>query len=164
MTAFASYLLVDVVAGFGAVVFMNSAFGAYRLELARFALDCLAAEAAGEPLPQIPEPPAREAPVRPKPSDGTGPDGWAGLVGRYRSWNPWCPVLDVGAHDGRLWLSMPDDLLDWGEGERELVPLPDGRYRVGDERSPDRLRFDAVVEGQAHQLRLDGAPYARAFG
>lgn len=164
MIAFGSYLLVDVVAGFGAVVFMNSGFGAHRLELARFALDCLAAGAAGEPLPEIPELPEREAPARPRPSDGSGPDGWDRLVGRYRSWNPWCPVLDVAAREGRLWLSMPDDMLDWGEGERELVPLPDGRYRVGDERSPDRLRFDAVVGGRAHLVRLDGAPYARAFG
>jgi len=164
MVAFGSYLLVDVQAGFGAVVFMNSGYGAYRLELARFALACLAAGPAREPLPEIPEPPSRPEPGRLKPSDGTGPEGWEGLVGRYRSWNPWCPVLDVGAHEERLWISMPDDMLDWGDGERELVPMSDGRYRVGGERSPDRLRFGAFVDARAHELRLDGSPYARAFG
>jgi CubicO group peptidase (beta-lactamase class C family) len=161
MIGFASYLLVDTVAGFGATVLMNSGGGAYRLELARFALACLAAEAAGEPQPDIPEPPAREAPRVAAPSDGAGPVGWEAVAGRYRSWSPWCPVLDVSAREGRLWLSMPNDMLDWGE-ERELVALPDGRYRIGEEWSPDRARFDTFVDGRAARLWVDGAPFTRA--
>jgi CubicO group peptidase (beta-lactamase class C family) len=160
MLGFSTYLLVDVAAGSGVCVLMNSAFGD-RLDLARFALACLSAEAASEPLPEIPDPPEREPPLVAAPPDGTGPRGWEAVVGRYRSWSPWCPILDVSGRQDRLWLSMPNDMLDWG-GERELVPMDDGRYRVGGERSPDRLAFDTFVEGRAIRLWLDGAPFTRA--
>lgn len=160
MVGFAAYLLVDVLSGFGAVVLMNSAFGANRLGLARFAIECLSAEAAGEPLPEVPAPPERERPGAAPPADGTGPPGSEALVGRYRSWNPWCPIVEVNAHRGRLWLSMPNDLLGWGE-RGELVPLAEHRYRVGEEWSPDRLAFDSFIDGRAVRLVLDGAPFAR---
>ncbi len=56
MVGYTAYLLVDVEAGFGAVALMNSAFGD-PLPLVRFALACLAAESAGERLPEVPDRP-----------------------------------------------------------------------------------------------------------
>jgi CubicO group peptidase (beta-lactamase class C family) len=162
MVGYTAYLLVDVVAGVGATVLMNSGIGARRLELARFALTCLAAEAAGDRLPEVPPPPERTPPIRPEPGDGTGPEGWRALAGRYRSWNPWAPVLDITARAGRLWARLAGDALGWGDTDQELVPLDDGRYRVGEPWSPDRLRFEAFVDGRAHRAVLDGAPFARA--
>jgi CubicO group peptidase (beta-lactamase class C family) len=55
MIGFSALLLVDPAAGVGAVALMNSVFGD-RTDLVRFALDCLAAEAAGLALPEVPEP------------------------------------------------------------------------------------------------------------
>ncbi len=55
MVGFAALALVDPEAGVGAVALMNSAFGS-REELVHFALDCLAVEARGAPLPEIPPP------------------------------------------------------------------------------------------------------------
>lgn len=55
MIGFTAHLLVDVEAEVGVVVLMNSAFGR-RNDLARFAVACLAAEAEGGPLPDVPEP------------------------------------------------------------------------------------------------------------
>ena len=164
MIGFTAYLLVDIVAGFGATVLMNSGYGSYRLELVRFALACLAAESTGDPLPEVTSPPD----LVPEPprirGDGAGPSGWEALAGRYRSWNPWAPILDVTERDGRLLASLVGDATDFGGGGRELVPLPDGRYRVGEEWSPDRLRFDTFVGDRAVWAYLDGAPFVRAAG
>ena len=55
MVGYTAYALAEPESGFGVTVLMNSAFG-LRLELARFALACLRAEAAGLALPQVPEP------------------------------------------------------------------------------------------------------------
>ena len=48
---------------------------------------------------------------------------------------------------------------DWA-----LVPLPEGRFRVGaEEWSPRRIRFDTIIDGTATRAVLDGAPYYRTF-
>ena len=43
------------------------------------------------------------------------------------------------------------------------MPLGDGLFGVGDERVPERLRFDAVVEGKALRANLSGCDYYRSF-
>jgi hypothetical protein len=86
---------------------------------------------------------------------------WARLVGTYRSYNPWSPVFRVFARRGRLlmvapWLYPSDEL--------ELVPLPDGRFRVGAAGwLPDRVSFDTVIDGRAIRAVYDGAPFYRTF-
>jgi hypothetical protein len=60
-----------------------------------------------------------------------------------------------------LWACLVGDATDVGAGERELVPLADGRYRMGEEWSPDRLRFDTFVDDRAVWAYLDGAAFAR---
>jgi len=162
MLGFTAYLVVDVIAGFGTTVLMNSAFGGYRLELARFALACLAAEAAGEPMPEIPPPSEREPWRVPAGGDGNGPPRWEAFAGRYRSWNPWAPILQITERDGRLWASLVLSSSDWGDEERALLRLADGRYRPDEEGSPDRLRFEAFVNGKAVRAVLDGAAFTRA--
>ena len=80
---------------------------------------------------------------------------------RYRSWNPWAPRLDIIERGGRLWASLFGDPLGWVDQERELVASPGGRYRLGQEWSPDRLRFEAFVNGMAVRAVLDGAVFTR---
>jgi CubicO group peptidase (beta-lactamase class C family) len=161
MIGFTAYLLVDVGSGFGTTMVMNSAFGDHRLELARFALACLSAEAVGDRVPEVPDPPVREEPTVAAPLDGDGPEGWESLAGRYRSWNPWWPFLEVRAHGGKLWIWTPNDALDRCVDELELVPLPDGRYRLGEGWSPDRVAFDTFVGDRAIRISVDGAPFTR---
>jgi hypothetical protein len=49
----------------------------------------------------------------------------------------------------------------WGT-EEALTELAGGSFRVGeDEASPERLRFDAVVDGQALRANLSGCDYYR---
>ena len=87
---------------------------------------------------------------------------WQPFVGHYRSWNAMLPDLRVIERKGRLLLSAP--WLDAPAGELELVPLGEALFRVGaDEWRPDRLSFDAVVEGRATRVLYDQAPLYRAF-
>ena len=55
--------------------------------------------------------------------------------------------------------------VDWMESERlALTPVDKCVFRVGEpEWSPERLRFDAFVDGRAHRATLSGTPYYRAF-
>ena len=86
---------------------------------------------------------------------------WARLVGTYRSYNPWSPVFRVFSRRGRLLMAAP-----WlyPSDELELVPLPEGGFRVGAaDWLPSRISFDTVVDGRAIRAVCDGAPFYRTF-
>lgn len=86
------------------------------------------------------------------------PPGWEAYPGHYRAHNPWLTNFRVVLRKGRLWLIAPQ-----GE-EQELVELGEGAFRVGvDERSPERIRFDTLINGQAVRATLSGCPYYRTF-
>lgn len=86
------------------------------------------------------------------------PREWEAYVGHYRSHNPWFSNFRVVLRKGALALIQPEG------GEEPLIPLADGLFRVGDEeRSPERLRFDTVLDGQALRADLSGCPYYRTF-
>jgi hypothetical protein len=50
-------------------------------------------------------------------------------------------------------------------GERApMTPLTGGDFRVGERGwSPERLRFDTIIDGLAQRALLSGAPYTRTF-
>lgn len=87
------------------------------------------------------------------------PEGWEALSGHWRSHNPWYSNFRILPRRGSLRF-----IWGWGEEDWELVPLPDGRFRVGAEGwSPRRIRFDTIIDGTATRAVLDGAPYYRTF-
>ena len=50
------------------------------------------------------------------------------------------------------------------DGSAELLPLDDGRFKVGsNEHSPERLAFDVVINGKALRATYDGEVFARFF-
>jgi CubicO group peptidase (beta-lactamase class C family) len=97
------------------------------------------------------------SPQSPLPDDHADPDA-AAYPGHYRSTNPWTTNFRVVNREGQLLLILPRG------SEEPLVPLGGGSFRVGeDERAPERLRFDAVVNGAALRANLSGCDYYRAF-
>ena len=82
-------------------------------------------------------------------------------VGRYRAHNPWLPTFAIAAGDGALVLGT-----DWMNGSYRiaLTALDDDLFRVGDEPwTPERLRFDTLIDGAHQRAILSGTPYYRAF-
>lgn len=80
------------------------------------------------------------------------PESLRRLTGWYRSDDPWAGSFRVVAHGEALFL----------QDGTPLTPLADGGYRVGDKDwSPERLRFDAVVEGRPQRAILSGVDHVR---
>jgi hypothetical protein len=88
---------------------------------------------------------------------------WLPFLGHYRSWNVFAPDVRVVERRGRLLLSGPS-WMEGPAGEMELAPLGEAVFRIGvEEWRPDRLRFDAVVDGRATRVFYNQAPLYRAF-
>jgi hypothetical protein len=86
------------------------------------------------------------------------PGEWGAYPGHYRSHNPWHTNFRVILRKGVLLLVEPDG------DEQVLAPLAGAVFRVGDdERSPERIRFDTILDGQALRATLSGCDYYRTF-
>jgi hypothetical protein len=141
---------VDAAAQVGVVAFANGFRGARWLAAGALAM------ATGHEPPD-PALPAAEALA----DDGSCPNRWSAYLGRYRSHNPWLPTFLIAATDGTL--VMGTDWLD-GSGRSPLVAIGADAFRVGDVAwSPERLRFDTVLDGLAQRAVFSGTPYYRAF-
>lgn len=82
----------------------------------------------------------------------THPPEWAAYSGHYRNDSPWAGSTRVVLRKGKL-------LLD---GAQELFPLATGGFRVGaEEYSPERARFDNLMNGKAMRLVLSGVEFYR---
>jgi CubicO group peptidase (beta-lactamase class C family) len=150
MPGFASSLLGDLESGLAVAALMNGPDEHNATEVvARFVLDShrgAAAEPPGDPEPSPPaDPPA--APL----------GEYAAFYGRFRSYNPWLPGFRVEQRESGLTASLA-----WGD-DKPLTQLGDAEFRVGEEEwSPERLRFDAVVDGEALRANLSGETYYRS--
>jgi CubicO group peptidase (beta-lactamase class C family) len=92
------------------------------------------------------------------PLEFDSPPEWAAYAGHYRAHNPWHTNFRVVQRKGVLLLVEP-----WG-AEEELVALGAGLFRVGkEEHSPERLRFETVLGGQALRANLSCCDYYRTF-
>lgn len=86
------------------------------------------------------------------------PREWDAYAGHYRMHNPWLSNFRVVVLKGALWFVWP-----WGD-EEPLLPLEGSTFRLGAEPySPERVRFDQVVHGQALRATLSGCAYYRFF-
>jgi D-alanyl-D-alanine carboxypeptidase len=83
------------------------------------------------------------------------PPEWSAYPGHYRAYNPWYSNFRVVLRRAELVLIFP-----WGL-ELVLIPLPDGGFHVGDAWSPERVRFDAIVDGAALRADYAGEAYYR---
>ncbi len=84
------------------------------------------------------------------------PQEWDAYPGHYVSHNPWLSNFRVVPLKGAL------ALIDPSGDEEPLVPLGSGVFRVGeDDRSPERLRFDTIIDGRALRASLSCGDYYR---
>jgi CubicO group peptidase (beta-lactamase class C family) len=152
MPGFGSTMLGDFDAGLGVAVLLNganehdvtAAVASYALELHR-----------GGPNPTPPGDPEETPPG--EDLGGEPREEWSAFYGRFRSYNPWLPGFRIVQRGDDLVLAYP-----WGGPEDPLTPLGEVDFRVGEEWSPERLRFDAVVDGRALRANLSGADYYRS--
>jgi len=92
------------------------------------------------------------------PTSFVTPPQWDAYPGHYRSHNPWTSNIRIVLRKGALALIHPDG------GEQPLTPLADGAFRLGaTDHSPERLRFDTIVDGHALRASLSGELYYRAL-
>jgi len=146
MLGYVSYVWADTKAGLGVVAFANGFRGARALGEGALAI------ARGE-APQDPGRETGQALI----DDGSCPPDWAAYPGRYRAHNPWLPTFLVAARSGDL--VMGTDWLD-GSDRAPLTPIEPAAFRVGErEWSPERLRFDTIIDGRAQRAVLSGTPY-----
>ncbi|THC43097.1 serine hydrolase [Streptomyces sp. A1499] len=160
MVGYNSALVCDRERGLGAVVLANGS-GAWS-DVAHYAIDWVDAALSDGPSPALvlSESAIEEAPDKPSVIEEP-PAQWAPFVGHYRGYNPWLSNIRVQCSDGRLWVWQGDYTTDLGE---PLVPIADGTFRIGDdERSPERLTFDVVLDGKATRATLSGYPLYRTF-
>ena len=84
------------------------------------------------------------------------PTEWDAFVGHYHTYSPWMNDFRVYVRKGQLFIQW------WGMFESQLTPLEDGVFRYGEaEYSPERLRFDCFIAGEATRAVLSGAEYYR---
>jgi hypothetical protein len=92
------------------------------------------------------------------PEASEAPASWQAFPGHYRSHNPWYTNFRIVLRRGRLLLVEAN-----GE-EQSLEPMGDGLFRIGaDARSPERLRFDTILDGQAIRANRSGCDFYRTF-
>ena len=86
------------------------------------------------------------------------PAAWDAFPGHYSSHNPWFSNSRVILRKGVLTLVFP------GGNEEPLKQLPDGSFReASDEQSPERYRFDTIVDGVALRMLHSGEAFYRFF-
>ncbi|HRW93870.1 MAG TPA: serine hydrolase domain-containing protein [Thermotogota bacterium] len=84
-------------------------------------------------------------------------DEWKAFTGHYRCDNPWHTNFRIILRQDELFLVEPD-----GE-PRPLFPLEESLFQLDEKTSPDRIRFERVVEGKAMRAVLNTMPYGRTF-
>jgi CubicO group peptidase (beta-lactamase class C family) len=150
MPGFASTLLGDRESGIAVAALMNGPDEHDATEeVARFALDVHRGARPAPPGDPVPWPP--DSPAAPELEEH------AALYGRFRSYNPWLPGFRIEQRERGLTASC-----SWGD-DKPMTRIGEVEFRVGEEEwSPERLRFDAFVDGKALRAKFSGESYYRS--
>ena len=151
MPGFASTMVGDLDSGYAVAVLMNGPDEYDATEVvAHFVLDLHRGTEPGPP-PGDPEPWPPDSPPAPERAE------FAPFYGRFRSYSPWVPGFRVEQRESGLTASLA-----WGN-DNPLTRLAEAEFRLGEEEwSPERLSFDAFVDGQALRASLSGETYYRS--
>ena len=88
------------------------------------------------------------------------PEAWSAYTGRYRSYSPWFPYFEIFTRKGQT-LAMIGVGSETGSGEMVLQPIGEGVFRPGEDPTPEVLRFEDVVDGQALRAVWSGHEFFR---
>ncbi|HEY2686618.1 MAG TPA: serine hydrolase domain-containing protein [Steroidobacteraceae bacterium] len=87
------------------------------------------------------------------------PKEYAAYVGHYVNNGPEGPVARIYVRDGKLVAAMYVEEIF---APLPLTPLGEGVFRLGKEDySPERAKFDGILDGHAQRLTIDGVPLYR---
>lgn len=81
------------------------------------------------------------------------PDALRVFAGRYDNDDRWGGPLYVYARDGGIFVGNIEP----------LTTMKSGEWRLGDETSPERIKFDGYINGRPHILLFSGTPFVRRF-
>ncbi len=88
------------------------------------------------------------------------PQVWDRFTGHYRALNPWLSNFRVLRRKGDLRLIQYP--FNPSGQELALIPVGEGVFRIGeDHRSPERIRFDVILDGHALHANLSCGDYYR---
>ncbi len=85
------------------------------------------------------------------------PERWQAYPGHYRTQNPWFNNFRIILRKGRLFLVLTSGI------EIELSEIEPGMFRVGEEPTADRLRFDTVVDDRTLRTNFSGVDFYRVM-
>ena len=85
------------------------------------------------------------------------PVEWDSYTGHYRARNPELSNFRIILRKGTLLFVYPSGDIE------PLRTMENGLFCVGDDFSPETLRFDAICEGKALRAVYSGCPYFRAY-
>jgi CubicO group peptidase (beta-lactamase class C family) len=87
-------------------------------------------------------------------------EAWSAYTGRYRSYSPWFPYFEIFTRKGQL-LAVIGVGSETGSGEMLLQPRGEGVFHPGEDPTPELLRFEDVVDGQALRAAWSGHEFFR---
>lgn len=85
------------------------------------------------------------------------PDRWRAYPGQYRTQNPWFNNFRIVLRRGKLYLVHSSG------SEVELIEIEPGLFRIGEEPTAERLRFDTIVEDKTLRANFSGVDFYRVM-
>lgn len=82
--------------------------------------------------------------------DSNIPEDWSHYIGKYRSYSPWFPYIEIIYRNGKLIL-----IKDYGR-EEELIEIKKGEFKTGSIDSPEYIKFEGSYIGHALIAKVTG--------
>ena len=88
------------------------------------------------------------------------PESWLAFVGAYRNYSPWFPFFEIYLRKGKL-IARTGAGGETAVGETVLTELAPGLFQAGKSPTPERIRFDTVVDRRALRAAWSGHLFYR---
>lgn len=89
------------------------------------------------------------------PTEFTVPETWTAYTGRYRSYSPWFPYFEILTRKDQL-VAVIGTGSESGSGEMVLQGSGEGVFLPGEMPTPEVLRFENILDGEALRATWSG--------